>query len=121
MIRLMTANTSNQKARDAIINKKRRKRKKKDSSDSSLSDSDSSDKSDNKIKRLNNKKSCWKNYPIKLCAKLTPKLLMTAYKSKIIHFKLNEDPLQRRIYFPTFIESLEMIFSPYKENCELLL
>ena len=49
------------------------------------------------------------------------KLLTTAYKSKIIKFKLDEDPLQRRIYFLTFVESLEMIFLQYKENCEVLL
>ena len=29
--------------------------------------------------------------------------------------------LQRRIYFTTFIESLEMIFSQHKENCEVFL
>ena len=39
----------------------------------------------------------------------------------IIRFKLDEDPLQRRIYFLMFIESLEMIFSQYKETCEVLL
>ena len=46
---------------------------------------------------------------------------MTAYKSKIIKFKLDEDPLQRRIYFLTFVESLKMIFSQYKGTCEVLL
>ena len=34
---------------------------------------------------------------------------------------MDEDPLQRRIYFLTFIESLEMIFSQYRESCEVLL
>ena len=34
---------------------------------------------------------------------------------------MDEDPLQRRIYFLTFIESLDMIFSQYRENCEVLL
>ena len=34
---------------------------------------------------------------------------------------MDEDPLQRRIDFLTFLESLEMIFSQYKETCELLL
>ena len=34
---------------------------------------------------------------------------------------MDEDPLQRRINFLTFIESLEMIFSQYTETCELLL
>ena len=33
---------------------------------------------------------------------------------------MGEDPLQRRIYFLTFIESLDMIFSHYRENCEVL-
>ena len=33
---------------------------------------------------------------------------------------MDEDPLQRRIYFLTFVESLEMIFSPYTENCEVV-
>ena len=34
---------------------------------------------------------------------------------------MDEDPLQRRIYFLTFVESLEMIFSQYTETCEVLL
>ena len=34
---------------------------------------------------------------------------------------MDEDPLQRRIYFVTFIDSLDMIFSPYRETCEVLL
>ena len=48
-------------------------------------------------------------------------MLTTSYKSKIIKFKLDEDPLQRQIYFLDFVESLEMIFSQYKETCEVLL
>ena len=32
-----------------------------------------------------------------------------------------EDLLQRRIYFLAFVESLEMIFSQYRETCEVLL
>ena len=47
---------------------------------------------------------------IKLCARLTETLLMTAYKSKIIRFKLDEDLFQLRIYFLAFVESPEMIF-----------
>ena len=47
-------------------------------------------------------------------------MLTTAYKSKIIKFKLDEDPLQRRIYFLTFALSLEIIFYQYKETCEVL-
>ena len=34
---------------------------------------------------------------------------------------MDEDPIQCRIYFLKFVESLEMTFSQYKENCELLL
>ena len=34
---------------------------------------------------------------------------------------MDEDPLQRQIYFLTFVESLEMIFSQYTETCEVLL
>ena len=34
---------------------------------------------------------------------------------------MDEDTLQRQIYFLTFVESLEMIFSQYAETCEVLL
>ena len=34
---------------------------------------------------------------------------------------MDEDPLQRRIYFLAFVESLEMIFSQYSETCGVLL
>ena len=34
---------------------------------------------------------------------------------------MDEDPLQRRIYFLTFLESLEMKISQYTETCEVLL
>ena len=34
---------------------------------------------------------------------------------------MDEDPLQRRIYFLTFVDSLDMIFSQYRETCEVLL
>ena len=62
-----------------------------------------------------------KNDPIKLCARLTAKLMTTVYKSKIIRLKIDKDPLQRQIYFLTFVESLEMIFSQYTETCEVLI
>ena len=42
-------------------------------------------------------------------------------KSQIIRCKMDEDPLQRRIYFLTFVESLEVIFLQYTETCEVLL
>ena len=90
--------------------KKRRKHRKDDSSDLSLSDdSDSSDDSNYRRKRSKKKKHRKKD-PIRLCATVTAKLLTTAYKSRIIRFKMDEDPLQRRIYFLTFIDSLDMIF-----------
>ena len=47
--------------------------------------------------------------------------LMTAYKPMIIRFKMDEDTLERRIYFLTFIDSLDMIFSKYRETCEFFL
>ena len=34
---------------------------------------------------------------------------------------MDEDPLQRWIYFLTFVESLEMIFLQYTKTCEVLL
>ena len=34
---------------------------------------------------------------------------------------MDEDPLQRRIYFLTFVESLDMIFSQYTETYELII
>ena len=53
--------------------------------------------------------------------KVNGKFLVTAYKSYVIKIKLDEDLIQRRFYFLTFLESLELIFSQYKETCEVLL
>ena len=39
----------------------------------------------------------------------------------MIRFKMDKDPFQRLIYFLTFIDSLDMIFSQYRETCEVLL
>ena len=73
--------------------KKRHKHRKVDSSDpSSSDDSDSSEESHYRHKQRKDKKHR-KEDPIRLCATLTAKLLTTAYKSKIIKFKLDEDPL----------------------------
>ena len=73
--------------------KKRRKHRKDDSSNpSSSDDSDSSDDSNYRRKRRKDKKH-WKKDPIRLCATLTAKFMTTAYKSKIIRFKMDEDPL----------------------------
>ena len=38
----------------------------------------------------------------------------------MIGFKLDEDPLQSRTYFLTFIDSLNMGFSQYRETYEVL-
>ena len=101
--------------------KKRRKHWKDDLSDPSSSDDyDSSDDSHYRRKRRKDKKHPEKDQ-IRLCTTLTEKLLTTAYKSNIIRFKMDEDPLQRQIHFLTFIDSLDMIFSQYRETCEILL
>ena len=75
------------------------KLRKQDSSDSSPSKSDQSEKIDYKIKRRKKKKyrKRKKRDPIKLCAKLTARLLKTAHKLKVLKLKLCEDPLHRRI------------------------
>ena len=87
---------------------------------SSSNDSDSSDDSDYRRKQRKSKSDREKD-TIKLCAHLTETFLTKSYKSNFIRFKIDEDPLQRRIYFLTFIESLEIIFSQYTETCEILL
>ena len=93
--------------------KKRRKHQKDVSPDPYLSDDyDSSDDSDYRRNQRKNNKHREKDL-IKLCATLTIIFLTTAYKSKIIKFKMDEDPLQRRINFLTFVESLEMMFPHY--------
>ena len=86
------------KKKKSTKKKNRRKHRKDDSSDpSSSNDSDSSDDSHYRRKRHKRMKHRGK-YPIKLCATLTGKVLATAYKSKIIRFKMEEDPLHCRIY-----------------------
>ena len=105
-----SSSDSRAKKKKITKNKKRRKHRKDDLSDpSSSNDSDSSYDSHYRRNRRNNKKHQEKD-PIRLCATLTEKLPTTAYKSKIIRFKMDEDRLQLRIYFFTFIYSLAMIF-----------
>ena len=87
---------------------------------SSSNNSDLSYNSDYRRKRRR-RKSDWKNDPIKLCALLTAKLLTTSYLKLFIKFNMDEDPLQQRIYFIIFLESLGMTFFQYKETCEVLL
>ena len=109
---LSESSSSDSRARKKKRTKKKncRKHRKYESSDpSSSDDSDSSNDSHYRRKQRKDKKHRKKD-PIKLCATLTAKLLMTAYKSKIIRFKMDEDPLQCRIHFLTFIDSLYIIF-----------
>ena len=116
-----SSSDSRERKKKRTKKKKRRKHRKDDSSDpSSNYDSNFSDGSHYRRKRRKDKKH-WKKDPIRICATLTEIFLTTAYKSKIIRFKIDEDPLQRRIYFHTFIDSLDMIFSQYRETCEVLL
>ena len=108
-----SSSDSERKRKKSKKKKKRRKHRKDDLSDLSSSDdsddSDSSEDSHYRRRRRKNKKHRKKD-PIRLCATLTAKLLTTAFKSKMIRFKLDEDPLQRQIYFLTFIDSLNMVF-----------
>ena len=101
--------------------KNRRKHQKDDSSDPSSSDDSGSSKDIHYRRKQRKDKKHRKEDPIRLCATLTENLLTTAFKSKITRFKMDEDTLQRRIYFLTFIDSLDMIFSQYRETCEVLL
>ena len=68
-----------------------------------LIDYDSSGDSDYRSKQ-HKKKSHQRKDTIKICARLTEKLLTAAYKSEIIKFKLDEDPPHHWIYFLTFVE-----------------
>ena len=108
------SNSSEFHKKKSNTKKNRRKHKTQDASDSSSSNSDLFNKSDYRHKRRK-KKIHQKTDPIKLCAQLTTKLLTTSHKSKIIRFKLDEDPLQRQVYFLTFVESLEIIFPSIKK------
>ena len=109
-----SSSDSEHKRKKSKNRKKRCKHRKDDLSDTSSSDdsddADSSDGSHYRRRQRKNKKHRKKDL-IRLCATLTEKLLTRAFKSKMIRFKLDEDPLQRRIYFLTSIDSLNMVFS----------
>ena len=123
-----SSDSSNSSSSDSKARKKKHTKKKKrckhqkdDSSNPYLSDDyDFSDDSHYRHKRRKDKKHREK-YPIRLYNTLTEILLTTAYKLKIIRFKMDEGPLQHQIYFLTFIDSIDMIFSQYIETCEVLL
>ena len=57
----------------------------------------------------------------KISKKLVAKLLTIAYKLEVLEFKFDEYRLQHWMYFLALTESPEMIFSQYKETCELLI
>ena len=59
--------------------------------------------------------------PIKKYANLTAKLITAANKAKIIEFKCDEDPLQRWVYFLSFMNSLNFYTSQFKEIYILLM
>ena len=94
-------------------------------SDPSLSDFsslESSDSSDEKYykqrwraKKDRNKRRSKTRFdqPINKCANLTYKILTTAYKLKVIRFKLDKDPLQFWVYFLSFMNSLKNLLSHF--------
>ena len=108
-----SSSDSEKKRKKRKDKKNRHKHRKDDSSEPSSSDdfddSDSSEDSNYRRRRRKKKKHREKD-PIRLCATLTAKFPTTAFKSKMIRFKMDEDPLQRPIYFLNFIDSLDMIF-----------
>ena len=89
----ISSSDSRAKKKKSKKKKKRRMHRKDDSSDpSSSDDSDSSEDINYRRKRRKDKKHR-KKVPIKVCANLTTNLMTTAYKSKIIRFKMDEDPI----------------------------
>ena len=123
-----SSDSSESSSSDSIAIKKNRTKKKNsrkhqidDSSYPSLIDDYYSCDDIHYIRKRRKYNKHWEKDTIRLCATLTAKLLTTAYKSKIVRFKMDEGPLQRRIYFLTFIDSLDMIFSQYRETFEVLL
>ena len=77
--------------------KKRRKHRKDESSNPSSSDDSGSSNDSHYIRKRRKDKKHRKKYPIRICATLTAKFLTTEYKSNIIRFKMDEDPLHHRI------------------------
>ena len=89
------------------------------------SSSDSSDSTDNeyykRIRHAKNYKNKLRsktrfNDTIRKCAKLTSKLLKAVQKSRVIKFKLDDDPLQHRVYFISFTNSLKNYLSQFKDT-----
>ena len=59
--------------------------------------------------------------PIKKRAKLTYKLLTDAQKLEVVMCKLDEDPLQHRVHFLSFMNALKIILSQLKETYMLIM
>ena len=53
-------------------------------------------------------------------AKLIAKLLTAAYKSKVVRFKLDKDPLNFRVYFLSLLNSLKIALSKFSETYMLI-
>ena len=60
------------------------------------------------------------NDPIKNCARLIANLVKATYNSKAMRLKLEKDPLHHWVYFLTFINSLLIVLSQFKQNCMCL-
>ena len=58
---------------------------------------------------------------IKKCTNLTANLFTDVYKSKVFKFKLYKDPIQCRVYFLSFVSSLEIVLSQFSETYMLLM
>ena len=93
--------------------KNHQKDKKDDLSEPLLKDNPISPYDSDYRRKQRNRKSDWKKNPLKLCVCLTAELLTTVYKLKTS----GSNCLQISVL--TFLESLEMIFSQYKESCEV--
>ena len=65
-----------------------------------------------KYKKKHRIKTCF-DEPIKKCVKFTAKLPTTVYKSNIIRFILDEDTLQRRFYFLSFMNPPKILLSQF--------
>ena len=59
--------------------------------------------------------------PIKKCTNFKSKLPIASYKSKVKRFKLDEDPLDLRIYFLSLMNSLKILLSKFKETYILIM
>ena len=58
---------------------------------------------------------------IKHCANLTAKLLTSAYKSKVVKLKLDEDLLQCWFYLLFFVNSLKILLTQCSETYILVM